>query len=272
MPSVPAFPYSRPSPGGRGFRPVPRARARPRTRSDLRLSPVPFAPISGGRRCWAPLARRTPNTLGALLMRRWTRPTGAVSLALTVAAGALVPLTLAASPAAAIAAPITGVDVSSWQHPTSSAADINWAQVAGAGHDFAIIKATESTTYKNPFYAADIANARAAGLVVGAYHFARPALPLSTAQAQARYFVATTGSMRTARTLPPVLDIEANGGLSKADTVAWAKSFLSTVRTLTGRTPMIYSYDSFLRNSLGNTTALKDYPLWYAKYSTSPPG
>ena len=206
-------------------------------------------------------------------MSRWIRPVGPAALAVVVAAGALVPVTVVTAAAPATAADsVTGVDVSSWQHPNNLAGDINWTKVKAAGHDFAIIKATERDNYKNPFYASDVANARAAGLVVGAYHFARPKLPLSTATTQAKYFVATTGKMRTARTLPPVLDIEDSGGLSKANTIAWSKQFLSTVRALTGRTPMIYSYDNFLRTSLGNTNELKGYPLWYAKYTKTPPG
>lgn len=205
-------------------------------------------------------------------MSRWIRPLGATTLTVALAAGGLVPLAVAAGPAAAAADEVTGVDVSSWQHPNNKPGDIVWPSVAAAGHDFAIVKATESTTYKNPYYASDIKGARDAGMVVGAYHFARPKLPLTTAKDQARYFVNAIGTTRTARTLPPVLDIEDTGGLSKADTIAWTKSFLTTVRSLTGRTPMVYSYDNFLRTSLGNSTEFKDYPLWYAKYSTTPPG
>jgi hypothetical protein len=58
---------------------------------------------------------------------------------------------------------VTGVDVSSYQS----------ADFDTSGLDFAIVKATESTTYKNPEYAAQVEHARAGGLVVGHYHFAR---------------------------------------------------------------------------------------------------
>jgi hypothetical protein len=58
---------------------------------------------------------------------------------------------------------ITGVDVSSYQ-------DANTYPIAGMS--FAIVKATESTTYLNPKYAAQLAHARTNGLVVGHYHFA----------------------------------------------------------------------------------------------------
>ncbi|MGW1859356.1 glycoside hydrolase family 25 protein [Streptomyces collinus] len=58
---------------------------------------------------------------------------------------------------------VNGVDVSSFQaeaFPTKGLA-------------FAFVKATESTNYVNPKYKAQVAHARAAGLVVGHYHFGR---------------------------------------------------------------------------------------------------
>ena len=62
--------------------------------------------------------------------------------------------------------------MSSYQHPNN--APVNWAAVKAAGISFAFVKSTESTGYVNPYYARDVAGARAAGVVVGAYHFAQP--------------------------------------------------------------------------------------------------
>jgi GH25 family lysozyme M1 (1,4-beta-N-acetylmuramidase) len=53
------------------------------------------------------------------------------------------------------------VDVASYQSSTFGT----------AGVSMAIVKATESTGYVNPRYAAQVAHARANGLVVGHYHF-----------------------------------------------------------------------------------------------------
>lgn len=64
---------------------------------------------------------------------------------------------------------ITGVDISSWQHGDNRA--IDWRAVKDAGHAFAMIKATQGDTYTNPWLLEDIAQARAAGLLVGTYHF-----------------------------------------------------------------------------------------------------
>lgn len=64
---------------------------------------------------------------------------------------------------------VRGVDVSSWQHPAD--APIDWSAVKRAGVEFAIVKATQGTTYVNPWLAEDLDGARAAGLLVGAYHY-----------------------------------------------------------------------------------------------------
>lgn len=62
-----------------------------------------------------------------------------------------------------------GVDVSSWQHP--GGAEIDWHAVVDAGYTFAIVKATQGATWVNQWLARDLDDARAAGLLVGAYHF-----------------------------------------------------------------------------------------------------
>lgn len=59
---------------------------------------------------------------------------------------------------------VTGIDIASFQTTTFPT----------TGLAFAMVKATEGTSYVNPKYAAQVAHARAAGLVVGHYHFARP--------------------------------------------------------------------------------------------------
>lgn len=173
---------------------------------------------------------------------------------------------------------ITGVDVSKWDHSATSAypagTPIDWVKVKAAGRSFAIIKASERTNYRNPYFANDYTQAKAAGLVVGAYHFARPALPISTARDQARYFISTVqkiGSFRDQKTFPAVLDLETTGGLGQADLIAWTQQFLNTAQLLTGRKPILYSYDYFIRYSLGNTKQFSSYPFWYARYTTTVP-
>jgi GH25 family lysozyme M1 (1,4-beta-N-acetylmuramidase) len=161
---------------------------------------------------------------------------------------------------------IDGPDVSSYQHPYG--AKINWRAVSKTEKDFAIVKATEGTSYRNPWFWRDYDGARRAGLVRGSYHFARPGYPLvTTARRQANYYVKHIGNVRTSNTLPPALDLEWTGGLGRGALVTWAQLFLLQVRKLTNRTPLIYTYPSFWTGALGDPEALARYPLWMASYS-----
>lgn len=171
-----------------------------------------------------------------------------------------------AAPAGAL---LTGIDVASYQHPNG--APINWSQVRSAGHSFAFVKATEGTTYTNPWYRRDFDGAGAAGLYRGAYHYARPALPLSTATAQARYMVSVTGTLGGGADLPLVLDLEETGGLGPSDLAAWARTFLGELERLTGRAPIIYVGYYFWRDSVGAPADLASrYRLWLPSYPADP--
>ena len=156
-----------------------------------------------------------------------------------------------------------GVDVSHWQ------GTISWSKVKAAGIQFAFMKATESTTYTDSQLATNWAGVQAVGMYRGAYHFARPGV--GTASAQAQYFVSKVGSFQGAGTLPPVLDLEASGGLGVTALRSWTASWLQTVEQLTGRTPIIYVSPAFWEHYLGNSTAFTRYPLWIAHYGVSTP-
>jgi GH25 family lysozyme M1 (1,4-beta-N-acetylmuramidase) len=162
-----------------------------------------------------------------------------------------------------------GVDVASHQHPGGVA--IDWGQVAAWGIDFAYIKATEGpvnggNTYVNPYFDADWRGAGAAGILRGAYHYARPRLPISTATYDAQRFLLTTGPFGGYADLPPVLGLEETGGLAGADLVAWADAWMTEITRQTGRWPMLYSAPWYLDGSVGGADDLADHPMWIADY------
>ena len=95
------------------------------------------------------------------------------------------PATASSTTADATTGFLEGVDVSHWQNT------IDWSKVAAAGKRFAIIKASESTTYVDPLYATNRARAQAAGMWTGAYHVAQPNAAVGDALAEADHFVAT---------------------------------------------------------------------------------
>jgi GH25 family lysozyme M1 (1,4-beta-N-acetylmuramidase) len=183
------------------------------------------------------------------------RRTGVVSLTIAAVLGA-----------SALAYGAGGIDISHYQ------GTITWSKVKAAGKQFAFMKATEGSSYSDPTYAKNAAGAQAVGIYHGAYHFARPSV--GSAATQASYYVSKAGgktAFQTAGMLPPVLDLEATGGLSDSKLRTWTANWLSTVEKLTGRTPIVYCSPSFWESNLGNSTAFHHYPLWIAHYTTGSP-
>ncbi|WP_072690395.1 glycoside hydrolase family 25 protein [Rhodococcus marinonascens] len=169
---------------------------------------------------------------------------------------------LAAAPGIASAAPVQGPDVASWQHPGGSA--INWFAVRNSGHDFAMVKATEGLDYINPYFVQDSLAMRVAGISRGAYHYADPTL---SPELQAAFFSTMVLGINGPGDMPPVLDLEVSNGLSPAALINWTHRYLNTVRTLTGRQPIIYTYPHFWQTAMANTNEFTDYPLWIADYN-----
>ena len=178
----------------------------------------------------------------------------------------------AAGGAEAAATALPGIDVAGFQHPNGAA--IDWTKVAAGGQRFAVVKATEYYTddathqpvlYTNPNLSADVTGADAAGLSVGAYVFARPQNP---AVVQADQFAAAIKGLPL--DLPPVLDLEATGGLPPAQLALWTQTFLDRLQRTTGIVPMIYSSPNFWNTSMGGSTAFVDHPLWVAHYTDAP--
>jgi GH25 family lysozyme M1 (1,4-beta-N-acetylmuramidase) len=167
-----------------------------------------------------------------------------------------------------------GVDVADHQH--SQGAVIDWPQVAAAGYKFAFIKATEGDYYVNPYYASDLAQAKAAGLYTTGYHFAIP--NVSDGVSQADYALGNGGYAPDGRTLPLALDIEYNPygsecyGLSPAQMVSWLSAFTAEVQRVTSQLPIIYTTADWWDTCTGGSTAFGSDTLWVAAYrSGSPP-
>ncbi|KXN69771.1 glycoside hydrolase family 25 protein, partial [Conidiobolus coronatus NRRL 28638] len=158
-----------------------------------------------------------------------------------------------------------GIDVSNYQP------NVNWSAVKANGIEFAYIKATESTNYKNPEFSNQYAGATNAGIIRGAYHFAQPSD--SSGAAQANYFASNGGGWSAdGITLPGALDLEAGcHGLSQAAMVNWIRDFSNTYHARTGRYPVIYTTTSWWQQCTGNNGSFgNNNPLWIASWSSSP--
>ena len=185
---------------------------------------------------------------------------------------------------------IHGADISRWQHPND--APINFEKMYGAGIRFVIIKASDTRDDADAlalkYVMMDRSAAQAAGIFTGFYHYA--VLPdvktdqqvIVDAQTQAQKALWRLGALGgyNERDMPYALDLENNcvrlSGktcaryLPKTQITLWAKTFLKIIKEKTDRTPIIYSYPSFLEGAMMRDEELRQYPLWLAQYAINP--
>jgi lysozyme len=201
-------------------------------------------------------------------LRRHRRVLAVCLAALTVGG-----IAAAGTPVSA-ASPPKGHDVSSHQK------SVDWPRARSRGAAFVYVKATESHTYRNPYFRGQYDGAREAGIVRGAYHFALP--DRSSGTAQAAHFLRNGGSWSAdGWTLPPALDIEYNPydrrrmcyGLSATRMTGWITAFSDEVERHTGRRPVIYTTTHWWNTCTGGSRALAArHPLWVARYGAADPG
>ncbi|MET9296754.1 lysozyme [Streptomyces sp. NPDC003077] len=167
------------------------------------------------------------------------------------------------------AASVEGVDVSSHN------GNVPWQTLWDGGVRFAYVKATESTSYRNPYFAQQYNGSYNVGMIRGAYHFALP--NTSSGAAQANYFVDNGGGWSPdGRTLPGALDMEYNPygstcyGLSATGLVNWMKDWFATYKARTGRDAVIYTSTNWWKQCTGNYAGFgSTNPLWIPRYGSS---
>lgn len=160
--------------------------------------------------------------------------------------------------------PIEGIDVSYYQQ------DIDWPSVRAAGKTFAWIKATEGGDRFDERFLENFAEAKAAGLARGAYHFYYFCRPVED---QIAWFIQNVPNDPTA--LPPVLDMEWNH-LSptcrlrpdRATVHADMRAWLTAIEAHYGKRPVIYTSVDFHRDRLQG--AFNDYHIWVRSVAGHP--
>ncbi|WP_411134244.1 lysozyme [Streptomyces sp. C10] len=228
-----------------------------------------LATVAGTLLALVSLLLGLPGTAGAAAMKRAPEPThpgqdwagSQIARHEGTAAGGAPPPTSLAS--------VEGVDVSSHN------GNVTWSTLWNSGVRFAYVKATESTSYTNPYFAQQYNGSYNAGMIRGAYHFATP--NTSSGAAQAKYFVDHGGGWsKDGRTLPGALDMEYNPygatcyGLSAAGLVNWMKDWFATYKARTGRDAVLYTSTSWWKQCTGNSAAFGAVnPLWIPRYGSS---
>jgi GH25 family lysozyme M1 (1,4-beta-N-acetylmuramidase) len=172
-----------------------------------------------------------------------------------------------------------GVDLSRWQ---SIGEPIDFNRMAAAGVAYAFIKGSDGLASEDalaiPHVTAWSPAAKAAGILVGYYHFARipvtadPNVIVADAQAQAAHAAARLGGLGgyDDRTLPYVLDVEGvDPTISDEMVTLWTFTWLDAMQAATGRTPIMYSYRNFLATrylqDAPTIAKFRNYHLWLAQ-------
>jgi GH25 family lysozyme M1 (1,4-beta-N-acetylmuramidase) len=173
----------------------------------------------------------------------------------------------AAVHAASFRGRLIGPDVSNW-----NGCGIGWSAVART-RAFAFAKATEGTTFTDRCFATNWLQMAIVGIRRGAYHFARPRLPISSARAQARHYVAVVNSVGGFHpSLPPVLDVEVKSSrLGRSGLRSWIRAWIREVRAETHRYWVtIYTGNWFWGPNVGSW-APRGTLLWASGYSSRMP-
>ncbi len=153
-----------------------------------------------------------------------------------------------------------GIDVSGWQ------GNIDYSEVASSGIEIVYMKASEGTSFVDPYFNQNYTNAKANGLKVGFYHYLT-ARSNSEAVAEANFFVSTISGMTPDCRL--AMDFESFGNLSAEEINEIGLTFMQTVESLSGKEMVIYSDTSNASNIFGG--GLTNYPLWVAQYEVEEP-
>ena len=148
-----------------------------------------------------------------------------------------------------------GIDVSNWQ------GYINYRLVKDSGIDIVYIKASEGTTFKDPYFEYNYRNAKENGLKVGFYHFLT-ATNVEQAKNQAQFFASVISGKAPDCKL--AMDFEQfRNGITVKEINDISLAFMQSLRELTGKEIIVYSNLNDAQRVF-NRNVSSQYPLWLA--------
>ena len=140
-----------------------------------------------------------------------------------------------------------GLDISHYQN-----AALSLANARAEGCEFVFLKATEGATFTDSAFAANLAEARAAGMLVAAYVFQR-----SDSSAQAHVDRVT---QVVPKDVPVIPDVESGSG-----SVALTRELVDRLRAAGYRVPLLY-LPRWYWQQLGSPSLAGLPPLWSSRY------
>jgi lysozyme len=151
---------------------------------------------------------------------------------------------------------------------------IDWERAREVGGiSFAIIKATQGSSFVDALAERNVTKCREFGIVPTLYHFYRHDVD---PDAQAEHFIKRLALLQ-ADDLIPAIDVETDddgGGefnYSQSEVVRRVGVVVRAVQEKIGRAPMIYTYPAAWKELTGNTEKFAGQcPLWIASYRETP--
>lgn len=153
-----------------------------------------------------------------------------------------------------------GIDVSGWQET------INYAQVKQAGIEIVYMKASEGSSFIDPYFNQNYTNAKANNLKVGFYHYVR-ARSVEQAITEANFFASVIAGKSADCRL--AMDFEDFGNLSNEQINQIGLTFLRTLENVTKKEVVVYSNTYSARTKFSGE--ITNYPLWVAQYGEPQP-
>lgn len=139
---------------------------------------------------------------------------------------------------------------------------VNFAAVKKAGAVGVYLKVTEGTSFVDPYYEANYAAAKAAGLKVGGYHFGHPK---NSALTELGFFLKNLKLEKG--DLKPALDLEVTDGKLPRNVYAYGTIFLNNLKAKIGEAGVLYSGAYFMSQ---NGLLARPERKWVASYGASP--
>lgn len=169
--------------------------------------------------------------------------------------------------AISVAAKELGIDVASYQSADLTAH-------AKAGSQFAIVKVSEGTNYRNPKGASQIKSAIANDMMPMGYHFATFSSNASLAKKEAKYAISSAQALGLPKGSYLACDYETGQGNvitnGKNVTAKAIIAFMDEIKSA-GYQPLLYASSSVLQNNINTPSIVEKYPnsLWVAAYAIS---
>lgn len=154
---------------------------------------------------------------------------------------------------------VLGMDVSKWQ------GTMNFETARDAGAKFVFIKASEASGYRDPQFITNCTKAKAAGLLVGAYHY----FHATKAQEQATNFMGAVGDVKL--DFPLAVDCEARDGVDSDVVTSVLQNLTKILEEKSGKAPMIYTSSGWWNEYALPWSKWKNYPLWVANWKVKSP-